>query len=94
MRDSSEVDTDIKELWTMWRSGKRDKYPSTLWVSVQEVQPPSSSQPTLRSMIATQPEQGQNISLAHYDHRANSMVSGHLPSKLNLVSNFQALRFL
>ena len=59
---SREEETNIREVWNWWRSDRRT-YPATLWVTVEPVTPPSSSQPTLRSMSAIQPEQGQQLGL-------------------------------
>ena len=54
LTDSSrQSEDDVRDVWDWWRAGKRDKYPSTLWVTVQPVSPPSASQPTLRYCIDT-----------------------------------------
>ena len=39
----------------------RKKYPSTLWITIEPVPPPNSSEPTLRSMAPTQPELGFKV---------------------------------
>lgn len=52
---------DSREVWRWWRSDRRLKYPGTVWVTVEPVTPPDSSQPALRSMAATQPEEGQTV---------------------------------
>ena len=58
-RRETETDSDSREVWRWWRGADRRKYPGTLWVTVEAVTPPASSQPALRSMAATQPEEGQ-----------------------------------
>lgn len=60
MSSSREEETNIRDVWSCWRSDRR-RYPATLWVTVEPVTPPTSSEPTLRSMLATQPEQGQQV---------------------------------
>ena len=64
LTDSSDEENNIKDVWHWWRTGRRTKYPSTLWVTVEPVTPPSSSEPTLRSMVPTQPEMGQQLGMA------------------------------
>ena len=64
LTDTSDEENNIKDVWNWWRTGKRAKYPSTLWVTVEPVTPPSSSEPTLRSMVPTQPEMGQQLGMA------------------------------
>ena len=59
---SREEETNIRDVWSWWRSDRRT-YPATLWVTVEPVTPPSSSQPTLRSMSAIQPEQGHQLGM-------------------------------
>ena len=54
-----ETDSESREVWRWWSAGDRRKYPGTLWVRVEAVSPPASSQPALRSMAATQAEEGQ-----------------------------------
>ena len=64
LTDTSDEENNIKDVWNWWRTGKRAKYPSTLWITVEPVNPPSSSEPTLRSMVPTQPEMGQQLGMA------------------------------
>ena len=73
LTDTSDEENNIKDVWNWWRSGKRAKYPSTLWVTVEPVMPPSSSEPTLRSMVPTQPEMGQQLGMA-LDNISNGQV--------------------
>ena len=39
----------VVEVWQWWRNSKRKIYPSSLWVTVEPIQPPTSSNPTLRN---------------------------------------------
>ena len=47
------------EIWRWWSQYPHVKYPSTLYVTVEPVDPPNqNNQPTIRSMGPLQPEQG------------------------------------
>ncbi|KAK4326170.1 hypothetical protein Pmani_003281 [Petrolisthes manimaculis] len=48
----------LVDLYGWWKSGNRLKYPSTLYISLEEVTLPSCPAPALRSMLATQAEVG------------------------------------
>ncbi|XP_063868678.1 jouberin-like isoform X1 [Scylla paramamosain] len=75
-RRSSKV--GLKDLHSWWKSGSRTKYPSTLHVTLQEVVIPLNPEPTLRSMIATQPE-GIPVDLAQsLEHSSTVGSSGSL----------------
>ena len=54
---------EVVDVWRWWSTGKRRRYSSTLWVTVEPVVPPRSSEPALRSMLATQPELAQQVGL-------------------------------
>lgn len=60
-RKSSKV--NLKDLHSWWKSGSRNKYPSTLYVTLQEIFMPQNPRSALRSMLATQQEQGGGTAL-------------------------------
>ncbi|XP_076033750.1 jouberin-like isoform X2 [Oratosquilla oratoria] len=57
-RPRKTANVDLVELYSWWKSGNRNKYPSTLYVTLREVEIPTNPNPALRSMLATQQEQG------------------------------------
>ena len=81
LTDTSDEENNIKDVWNWWRGGKRVKYPSTLWVTVEPVTPPSSSEPTLRSMVPTQPEMGQQLGMA-----LDNITSGQVDFYQTIIS--------
>ncbi|XP_076440565.1 jouberin-like [Babylonia areolata] len=46
------------EVYNWWKSQQRSPYPSTLYVTLKSIVPPDNVEPSLRSMFATQQEQG------------------------------------
>ena len=85
----------IKDVWTWWRSDRKNKYPSTLWVTVEPVAPPTSSEPALRSMLATQPEHGQQVGFSDMKTTADEsqplVVWSRLPGQSCKVPSLKAL---
>ncbi|KAB0796795.1 hypothetical protein PPYR_10856 [Photinus pyralis] len=62
-----------------WWKKKLVKYPSSLYVSVCEIEPPESTTRTLRSKTPIQPERGSSETLeTDPDHRRNSQLSNEI----------------
>ncbi|XP_045615343.1 jouberin isoform X2 [Procambarus clarkii] len=77
-RKSSNV--NLQDLHSWWKSGNRNKYPSTLYVTLQEVSIPQNPHPALRSMLATQQEQGGGAALMDLLDQCSANGSNQNPS--------------
>ncbi|XP_037792755.1 jouberin-like [Penaeus monodon] len=70
----------LKDLHSWWKSGSRTKYPATLYVTLQEMAIPQNPRPALRSMLATQQEQGGGSILMDVLDQSSINGSIHRPS--------------
>ncbi|KAG7176425.1 jouberin-like [Homarus americanus] len=76
-RKSSKV--ELRDIYSWWKSGSRNKYPSTLHVTLQEVSIPQNPRPALRSMLATQQEQGGGTAFVEMLDQSSISGSSHSP---------------
>nr|XP_039271437.1 jouberin-like isoform X1 [Styela clava]XP_039271438.1 jouberin-like isoform X1 [Styela clava] len=105
----NQQDTNFEPAHDWWLNHPRQRYPSTLHVTVKPIVPPSSVAASSRSMFATQPEEGlstfnemhnsleqaesESRSLAQEDDLAAMQLWSRLPGQTCKIPNAPLLRF-
>ncbi|XP_064605140.1 jouberin-like [Liolophura sinensis] len=67
------LDSGQVELYQWWETATRRPYPSTLYVTLKGITPPSTVQPSMRSLYATQEEVGK---MTYQDLKKSLHVTG------------------
>ena len=56
----------VFQVYTWWKLYPRDRYPSTLYVTVKGIIPPAELEPAARSLVATQPVRSTDPQNIHH----------------------------
>ncbi|KAK8744268.1 hypothetical protein OTU49_000710 [Cherax quadricarinatus] len=80
-RPRKSVKVNYQDLHSWWRSGCRNKYPSSLYITLQEISIPQNPRPALRSMLATQKEEGGGTVLSSLLDQSSASGSSQIHSE-------------